>query len=109
MTAPGERYLFPLRRRQSHADESIVVAAACANRPSKEASSGSPVAVFPRQTICLTGVFTNPKVDTPDLAGDGLWHVLELDAPDALIRRKVSVDMGENRIGSGLIRDPTRR
>jgi hypothetical protein len=64
VTAPGERYLFPLRRRQSHADEAIVVAAACANRPSKEASSGSPVATFPRQTICLTGVFTNPKVDT---------------------------------------------
>jgi hypothetical protein len=53
--------------------------------------------------------FHEPKGRYPDLAGDGLWHVLELDAPDALVRRKFSVDMGENRIGSGMIRDPSRR
>jgi hypothetical protein len=53
------------------------------------------VTIFLRQTNCLTAIFANPKVDTPDLAGDGLWHVLELDAPDALIGCKVSVDTGE--------------
>jgi hypothetical protein len=73
----GERYLFPLRRRQSYSDQAIAVA------------------IFLRQTNCLTAIFASPKVDTPDLAGDGLWHVLELDAPDALIGCKVSVDTGE--------------
>jgi hypothetical protein len=58
-----------------HADEAIAIGAVCAGHPSKEASFGLPVTVFLRQTICLTGIFAEPRVDMPGLAGDGLGRV----------------------------------
>jgi hypothetical protein len=53
--------------------------------------------------------FRESTLDTPDLAGDGLRWFHEFNAPDALIWRKVSVCMGENRVGGGPIGGPPGR